>query len=177
MDKIKIEEIIKKYAPLVRTMAKKYFIVGGSEDDLFQEGMIGLFQGIYDYDKTRGEIFSESFKKFVLMCAKRQMLDAIKQANRKKNRPLSNYLSFDKNLDNLAELSGTNLDPEKLLLDQEELEEASKSINIAFSKLEKEVLDLYLEGKTQSRIAQILDKPVKSIDNTLQRVKNKLKGK
>ncbi len=177
---ISVEEVIRKFSPELKVIAKKYYIAGGGEDDLYQEGMIGMVQAINGYDKTRGDINSEQFKKFVLMCAKRQILDAIKQANRKKNSPLNNYVSFDNKLDSMSESTETTptaLNPELILLQKEGLEERNEEINLTLSSFEKQVLDLYLDGISQSEIAQLFDKSIKSIDNCLQRVKNKLKGK
>jgi len=86
-----IEEIIKEYSEIVRAIAKKYYISDGSEDDLFQEGLIGLTQGYNTYDTRHGEIGSPAFKSFVLMCAKRQIIDAVKHSNSKRNLPMANF--------------------------------------------------------------------------------------
>lgn len=160
-------------------MATKYYISDGNYDDLYQEGMIGVFEAVQNYDFSRGDENSDSFKSFVLMCAKRQILDAIKHSQRKKNSPLNNYVALDQGFDGNLEFNMHSRisDPEDLVIQEETIKEKNETIELLLSNSEKEVLNLYLDGKRQSEIAQILGKPVKSVDNTLQRVKNKLKGK
>lgn len=176
-----LEKIIADRVPDIKIIAKKYFITGGSEDDLIQEGLIGLADGINKFDETHGDYNSEAFKSFILMCAKRQILDAIRKENSKKNMVLNKSISLsDENLeqriDNDVEHSRAKT-PEEIVMDRLENEETASSIAILLSKLEKTILDLYLDGCKQSEIAVKLNKSVKSIDNTLQRIKNKIKGK
>ena len=170
---VDIEEIIDKYAESVRAVCRKYYLVGGNEDDLFQEGMIGFLQAVKNYDETRGGIDSESFKKFALMCAKRQILDAIKHENAKKHQPLNFSLSMDTNLENVEITTEKCFNPEELYIAKEQAKEKFDKIKKELSSFENDVFDLYLDGKTQSRIAEILNKDVKSIDNTIQRIKIK----
>ena len=177
----KMERVIEELLPEVRKIAQKFFIAGGSSDDLCQEGLIGLVDGIEKYDESRGDIESDAFKAFVLMCAKRQILDAIKKANSKKNMALNNSISLSaEDVESFGE-SGMelihSLTPEEIVMDRFEKEETASSISINLSSFEKDVLNLYLEGLKQSEIAEKLDKTTKSIDNTLQRIKNKIKGK
>lgn len=164
----------------VKTIARKYFISGGNEDDLVQEGLIGLIDGIKSFDEKHGDINSESFKSFILMCAKRQILDAIKKDNGKKNSALNNSISlndgFEKNQESGVQRVSVQT-PEEIVIDKLEQEETTKSIFIKLSESEKSVLELYLSGCKQSEIAVQLNKSTKSIDNTLQRIKNKIKGK
>ena len=170
-----IEFAIKKYGSEIRAIVKKYYIPNGNSEDLFQEALIGVIEGVNSYDLSRGDENSESFKKFILMCAKRQILDAIKKSNRKKNEPLNNYVVFDKSLDNLSSVNLSQSNPEDDYIEKESIKEKNEDIKLLLSKSEREVLDLYLDGNSQSKIAIILGKTVKSVDNTLQRVKNKLK--
>ncbi len=173
-----IEFAIKKYSREIKKIASKYYIADGNNEDLFQEGLIGVIQAVNSYDLARGDKDSESFKKFVLMCAKRQILDAIKKSTRKKNEPLNNYVSFDRTIDSiLFDPTMQQSNPEDDFILKESIDEKNSTIEVLLSGFEKEVLDLYLDGKSQSEIANILGKPVKSVDNTIQRVKNKLKGK
>ena len=173
---ITIEDIIREYGDNVRSIANKFFISDGSIDDLYQEGLIGLIQGYNKYDISHGEVGSNAFKSFLLMCAKRQIIDAVKKSNSKRNIPMNNFVSISS--DEFIET------PEMVSLTEEPLEDrvinkiASEEEPLTFldlSSFEKEVLNLHLEGLKQSEIASLLNKPVKSIDNTLQRIKTKLK--
>ena len=177
----KLESVVEMLLPEVRKIAQKFFIAGGNSDDLCQEGLIGLVDGIEKYDESRGDVDSESFKAFVLMCAKRQILDAIKKANSKKNLALNTSISLSaEDVEALGE-SGMelihHLTPEEIMMEMFDKEETASAISINLSSFEQVVLNLYLEGMKQSEIAEKLDKTVKSIDNTLQRIKNKIKGK
>lgn len=181
LSKYTLEAVIEGMMPEVRHIAQKFFIAGGSVDDLCQEGLIGLIDGIDKYDEERGDVDSEAFKAFVLMCAKRQILDAIKKANSKKNMALNTSISLSaEDIEAIGESSIElvhPLTPEEIIIEQFEKEEQVSTISINLSGFEQEVLDLYLEGLKQSEIANKLDKSTKSIDNTLQRIKNKIKGK
>jgi len=172
MENNDIEEIIEKYSDSVRAVCRKYYLIGGNEDDLFQEGMIGFLQALKDYDESRGGIDSESFKKFALMCARRQILDAIKHQNTKKNQPLNSSVSFDVEgrVDSTLQKM---INPEDVYIAKEQSAEKLNQIVENLSDFELEVFKLYMDGKTQSKIAKILGKDVKSIDNTIQRIKNK----
>lgn len=175
-----VEETIKRFYGEIRTIARKYFISDGNFDDLLQEGLIGVVQAVDNYDFSRGDENSESFKKFVLMCVKRQILDSVKHSKRKKFSPMENYVSFDSSVDFLSEnneFSHKSSDPEEIVLEREAAEEKNKMIEVLLSEFEKLVLDLYLDGNSQSKIAEILKRDTKSIDNTLQRIKNKLRRK
>lgn len=175
-----LEKIIADSLPDVKRIANKYFIIGGSLDDLVQEGMIGLIDGIRAYDSTHGDKDSENFKSFILMCAKRQILDAIKKDNSKKNSVLNNSIALNDGFEKGQESGKENVridTPEDIVMNRIEQEETANSISIMLSKFEKSVLNLYLEGCKQSEIALQLNKSIKSVDNTLQRIKNKIKGK
>ncbi|MBP3630413.1 MAG: sigma-70 family RNA polymerase sigma factor [Clostridia bacterium] len=181
LSKEELESVVEMLLPEVKKISQKFFIAGGNSDDLCQEGLIGLVDGIERYDENRGGIESESFKAFVLMCAKRQILDAIKKANSKKNMALNTSISLSaEDVEALGE-SGMELihplTPEEIVMELFEKEETATTISINLSSFEQEVLNLYLEGMKQSEIAEKLDKSIKSIDNTLQRIKNKIKGK
>lgn len=172
-----LEQLIKDNVNNIKLIAQKYYLSGGGEEDLLQEGLIGFIDGVKSYDESRGGTESENFRKFTLMCAKRQILDAIKKANSKRNLPLNNSVSISAD-DFLIEGEKLNSlqTPEDLVIKRDEADEQITSINLNLSTLEKQVLALYLEGFRQSVIAEKLNKSVKSIDNTLQRIKNKLRG-
>lgn len=171
--------ILEKYKKTVINKAKTLYLMGGDEDDLIQEGMIGLFKAVMDYKDDR----DASFNTFANLCISRQMYKAIQSASRKKNQPLNSYVSFYENgideIENYMEKGeggnqGLNQNPEHMLIDQEN--EASLKAKIAktLSALEQRVMDLYIEGNDYKSIALKLGKSPKSIDNTIQRIKNKL---
>lgn len=174
--RLSIDDVIREYGENVRLIAKKFYISDGSVDDLYQEGLIGLIQGYNSYDESHGEVGSEPFKSFLLMCAKRRILDAVKRSNSKRNIPMNNFVSLTS--DDFVETSNMVSLTEEPLEDKvinRLLEESEPLIWVDLSELERQVLDLQLEGLKQSEIAERLNKPVKSIDNTLQRIKTKLK--
>ncbi|MCI5893626.1 MAG: RNA polymerase sporulation sigma factor SigH [Clostridiales bacterium] len=175
------EYLLNKYKNLVRARAKAYFLVGGDNDDLVQEGMIGLFKAIRDFDVDK----DVSFHSFAELCIKRQIFTAIKTADRQKHQPLNTYISlntpvYDDDIERtLIETVSErhSVDPEKLYIMREKLSDIEKEIETKLSKLEKSVLILHLEGMSYREIAEIIDKPEKSIDNALQRIKKKLDDK
>lgn len=175
-----LEDLIISYGSIIRAISRRYFIAGGTTDDLYQEGMLGLFEAIKNYNQN--DYNSDKFKAFAIMCIKRQIYDAIKSANKKHNGPLNNYVPIVKtNTDNqeyerddILEFED-NYNPEDMFLDKEEHDEKISLIKGKLSEFEIKVLDLYLAGEKQSEIAKTLGKDVKSIDNTIQRIKNKAK--
>ena len=170
--------LLRKYKGLVRGLAGTCFIMGGDRDDLVQEGMIGLFKAIRDYDPEK----SDSFPAFARMCVTRQIHTAVKAAARQKHIPLNSYVSLNKPiydeesdrtlLDVITE--GRMSNPEDLLIGQEDLRRIEGRIGEMLSDLEWEVLTSYLDGRSYQEIAEDLGRHVKSIDNALQRVKRKL---
>ncbi len=177
-DKNATECILARYKNLVRSKARMYFLVGADKEDIIQEGMIGLFKAIRDFDRDR----QASFKGFAELCIKRQIITAVKTATRQKHIPLNTYVSlsnpvYDGESDGaLEEILGSNIeaDPERLFISKENTEFINDKIKEVLSDLEKKVLMFYLEGKSYQEIASILSKPQKSIDNALQRVKKKM---
>ncbi len=173
-----LEYLITKYKNFVRTKARSYFLIGADKEDIIQEGMIGLYKAIRDYNKDK----LTSFKAFAELCITRQIITAIKTATRQKHIPLNSYVSLNKPIYDeesdrtlLDVISGVKItDPEELIISQEELMSMECKIGEILSDLELEVLMAYLEGKSYQEIAVELDRHVKSIDNALQRVKRKL---
>ena len=175
------EFLLNKYKNLVKSRAKMYFLAGGDNDDLMQEGMIGLFKAIHDYNSDK----QASFYSFAELCVKRQIFTAIKTAARQKHQPLNTYISLNKPVyedvsertlvETLAERE--SVDPEKLYIMHEKLKDIEKEIDEKLSDLEKRVLILHLQGMSYQEISEIINKPTKSIDNSLQRIKKKLDEK
>lgn len=169
--------ICDKYKNLVRSKAKSMFILGGDNEDLIQEGMIGLFKAVRDYDSGR----DASFYTFADLCISRQMYTAVQSAGRQKHIPLNSYVSLysegEGDLEFLisgAQTSGQK-NPEALFLDKERVEYLEKCIDEELSEFEKQVLDLYITGMSYSQIAKVLGRDEKATDNALQRLKNKIK--
>lgn len=177
-DKNATECILARYKNLVRSKARMYFLVGADKEDIIQEGMIGLFKAIRDFDRDR----LASFKGFAELCVKRQILTAVKTATRQKHMPLNTYVSLSNPLIDgesegmLEEILSDKIeaDPERLFISKENAAFINDKIKEVLSDLEKKVLMFYLEGKSYQEIAAILSKPQKSIDNALQRVKKKM---
>ena len=179
-DEEALEFLINKYKNFVRAKARTYFLVGADREDIIQEGMIGIYKAIRDYRSDR----LASFRAFAELCITRQIITAIKTATRQKHIPLNSYVSLNKPVfDDESErtlmdimVPGVTTDPEELLISQEEVADIEGKMDELLSPLEKEVVDLYLEGKSYIEIAEQLGRHVKSVDNALQRVKRKLEG-
>lgn len=177
-DKQALDFLICKYRSFVQGKARTYFLIGADREDIIQEGMIGLYKAIRDYDKKK----LSSFKAFAELCITRQMITAIKTATRQKHTPLNSYVSLDKPIFDeesdrtlLDVIAGSkSIDPEELLVNQEELGDMELKLSELLSGLEKEALQLYLDGRSYQEISVQLNRHVKSIDNALQRVKRKL---
>ncbi|MCD8333653.1 MAG: sigma-70 family RNA polymerase sigma factor [Clostridiales bacterium] len=167
--------LMEKYKYLVRKKANPLFLLGGDTDDLIQEGMIGLFKAIRDYDEEAG-----SFFRFAELCINRQIYTAIESASRKKHGPLNAYISLSVGDETHPERTvGTAEaayapDPEQMLIDQESVEDFRSRIVARLSPMEQAVLDDYLEGMNYRQIADRMQKPQKSIDNALQRIRVKV---
>ncbi|MBO6128069.1 MAG: sigma-70 family RNA polymerase sigma factor [Pseudobutyrivibrio sp.] len=165
--------ICEKYKPLVLKNSKKYFLVGGENEDLIQEGMIGLFSAIGDYDTT-SEV---TFFHFAQMCIDRHMLKAIEASNRKKHSPLNAYVSlYDEEGEELEKPDYLAEDPAEIVIEAEENLDLIDRLKQALSPMEKQVFDLYMQDLDYKEIAAKLGKPEKSIDNTLTRIKSKAKN-
>lgn len=177
------EYILNKYKNLVRSKAKSMYILGADSEDLIQEGMIGLFKAMRDYDYGR----DASFLTFADLCISRQMYTAVTASGRKKHMPLNTYISLSSKDDSNDEESGRfsleetlvfdSDNPERIVIDRENVEDIEHFIDTELSSFEKEVLDLYLTGMSYTNIAKVLSKDEKSTDNALQRAKSKLKKK
>lgn len=175
------DHIMNKYKDLVRKKAASMYILGADRDDLIQEGMIGLFKAIRDYDSGR----DASFATFAELCISRQMYSAIKSLSRKKHAPLNSYISIyasredaDPGAESILEEvleSDANLIPEQYVIDQENLQDLEEEIERELSDLERQVLDLYITGMSVKEISAVLGRDEKSTDNAMQRIRNKLK--
>ena len=175
-----MDYIISKYKYLVIRAAKAMYLLGGENDDLIQEGMIGLFKAIRDFDVNQ----ETSFYSFAELCISRQMYTAIKLSQRQKHIPLNSYVSLydvkkvdfeEKQAPLIEQLEmETNNNPEDLFLDKERMLMLVNELNERLSDMERRVLHLHLQGEDYRSIAKLLDKSPKSIDNALQRIKQKM---
>ena len=177
-DSVAIEYLLSKYKNFVRSKARSYFLIGADHEDIVQEGMIGLFKAIRDYQAER----LSSFRAFAELCITRQIITAIKTATRQKHVPLNSYVSLNKPIyDEESDrtlmdviVEGRAQNPEELIIDRENLVSLRDQVDQVLSSLEQDVLNAYLDGKSYQEIADKLGRHVKSIDNALQRVKRKL---
>ncbi|SES69552.1 RNA polymerase sporulation sigma factor SigH [[Clostridium] polysaccharolyticum] len=174
-----MEFLLEKYKHMVRKKANTLFLIGGDKDDLIQEGMIGLYKAIRDYNVTR----NTNFYSFAELCISRQIYTAIKLSNRKKNKPLNDYVSFDTPLfgenegDKIPLLDiffANNRNPEELVIDKESTSMLQYELERRLSSFEQNVFALFSMGMDYKEIAKKLDRQPKSIDNAIQRIKSKL---
>lgn len=177
-DELALDFLIQKYKTFVRGKARSYFLIGADREDIVQEGMIGLYKAIRDFRDDK----LASFKAFAELCITRQIITAIKTATRQKHVPLNSYISLDKPIYDeesdrtlMDVIGGAKVtDPEELFINQEEFSDIEGRMAELLSELERNVLLLYLDGRSYQEIAVDLSRHVKSIDNALQRVKRKL---
>ena len=177
---VALDALIRRYTPFVRLKASAYFLVGGDNDDLIQEGLIGLYKAVRDFRPDK----ETSFRSFAELCVTRQIITAIKTATRFKHSPLNTYVSFshtpagqdpdgDCTLGDALPGSHVN-DPAVRVISTEELQSLVGCLGTTLSPLESDALRLYLEGCSYETMAEELGCDTKTIDNALQRVKRKI---
>lgn len=161
----KIEEIIfERYRDLVRSLARRFFLVGGDMEDLTQEGMMGLYQAMREYDADK----KSSFKSFAYLCVYRRIVDAVKSAASKKQEPLFGVVTLG------DEVQAGGPSPEDLMILSDEKREFNQKISKILSDFEFKIIVMYMDGLTTVEIGEMLGKSTKSIDNAIQRSKKKL---
>ncbi len=170
--------LVEKYKNLVRMKARAYFLMGADSEDLVQEGMIGLYKAIRDYNPEKDAVFMT----FASLCIGRQIRTAITAYNRQKNAPLNTYISLDMPVtdeqgddaslkDVIA--SEYEMNPEALIIDREQADRLISKLYKSLSKMEWQVLELYKEGLSYAEIAVYLEKTPKAVDNAIQRIRTK----
>ena len=174
-----LDVLLARYRNFARSKARSFFLAGSDREDVVQEGMIGLFKAIRDFALNQ----ETPFRAFAELCISRQILTAIKTANRQKHQPLNSSISLDapaygseegnKSVGDQLVASGLS-DPVEMVISAEEIEAIRESMSENLTELEGDVLRLYLDGKSYEEIAGALGNHVKSIDNALQRIKRKL---
>lgn len=166
------EYLLEKYKGMVRKAARAMYLIGGENEDLVQEGMVGLFKAIRDYSPEK----AASFQTFARICIERQLYNAVQGSNRQKHQPLNSYISLSQNnteefhLGELLEQS-----PESIVIDRENARDMEWKIHQCLSRFENQVLNYYLKGYGYVQIGEILRKSPKSIDNALQRIRGKVR--
>lgn len=169
-----LDLIIKEYKNTILLSVKNYFLIGADEDDLIQEGMIGLLKAVHAYVKGKA-----SFRTFAILCIKRQILTAVKSSNSLKNTALN--LASGNNLENEDGMEiypkelflSKKYNPEEIFLSKEKINEFGKFVENNFSSFEKEVFNYMIQGYSYKEIAKKLEKNPKVIDNSFQRIKKK----
>jgi RNA polymerase sporulation-specific sigma factor len=178
-DDVAIDALLTRYRHYARAKARTYFLAGADKEDIVQEGMIGLYKAIRDFEPEH----NTAFRAFAELCITRQIITAIKTATRQKHQPLNSYVSLnrpvaggdddDRSLADSIETSEV-ADPAELVISAEEVRTIKEQMGEVLSPFEVEVLEHYIDGRSYQQIADMLGRHVKSIDNALQRIKRKL---
>ncbi len=167
------EALAERYIRLVRVCARPYFLIGGDSEDLIQEGMLGLLSAIREYDRQKGA----SFKTYAEICIHNRIQSAIRSAGRKKHAPLNDGIPLDVVLSDESQSLGAQYfqrSPEEQVLARETEKEFSSVYSRCLSKLEAEILGLYLDGLSYQEMASAVRRDLKSVDNAIQRIRRKL---
>lgn len=176
-DDLALADLLTRHRGFARTKARTYFLVGAEAEDLVQEAMIGLYKAVRDFDPDR----DVAFRSFAEVCVTRQLITAIKAANRHKHGPLNASISLDRRRgpDDERALGDTLAapraqDPAELVISAERIRALQRHLDAVLSDLEVEVLRLFVAGKSYGEIAACVDRHVKAVDNALQRAKRKI---
>ena len=164
------ELIFEACRDMLKSKANLYFMVGADRDDVLQEGMIGLMYAIRNYDVNAGA----SFKTFAELCVKRRIINAVKMAGRKKHTPLNESISINEEPDEEGVDIGGGVNPEEVVLYADLMDYIDKNAHKIFSGMEREVWDIYIAGNNAARIAEMLDRPQKTVENALTRIRGKI---
>lgn len=176
-DDTALETVLVRYQPLVYKKSRPYYLAGGDDDDVIQEGLIGLYKAVMSFDKSKFPLFNV----FAGVCIERRILSAVKKASRLKHNPLNSYVSLSEpDLSENTNAGGVLCDdasttnPEKILIEKENVQGLEGKINNALSSFEMEVLQSSLNGNSYKETADIIGRDVKAVDNAMQRIKKKL---
>ncbi len=170
-DEAALETVLLRYKPLVHKKSQPYYLAGGDDDDIVQEGLIGLYKAIMSFDKKKFPLFGV----FAGVCIERRILSAVKRASRQKHSPLNSYISLSGGdaVTDMAD-SGIGVNPERILIERESVSGLEGIISTALSPFEMQVLLCHLDGNSYKETAAMLGRDVKSVDNAMQRIKKKL---
>lgn len=163
-DETAVSRLTAYFSPVISSISKSYFIYGGDSDDLYQLGLIGFYESIKKFDFSK----NGDFEKFAKVCIHSKIIDAIKEASRKKHSPLNNAVGIDG-----IETAGS-ISPEERFIIREQLLSVYTAIDFKLSDYEKRVLNLYVDGLSYKEIASITGKNEKSVGNAITRIRSKL---
>ncbi len=175
-DRTAEEVLVLRFGRLVRACARPLFLMGGDSEDLVQEGMMGLLAAIREYDPER----NAGFRTYAEVCIRNRLLSAVRAASRDKHTPLNSYVPLDTALfddtehDERGSVDQRQGNPEALFIQREDMQERMNRIYSQLSPLETRVLRLYLSGMSYSEIASKCNRPLKSVDNAVQRIRQKI---
>lgn len=179
-DENAMEQLLQRFKSKVTAISREYFLVGADFDDLIQEGMIGLYKAINVYDPNKNHNFSA----FASLCIHRQLQNAVKNANRKKNSPLNSYLPIeyyggvktdaDDNFSKLI-IVDDNSDFEKQFIDNEMNAIMISKVKNILTVVQFKLLKMFLNGESYINMAKSLNISTKQVDNMLQSIKKKLR--
>ena len=169
------EVLVTRYNRLVRTCARPFFLAGGDSEDLTQEGMVGLITAVREYDAGK----EASFRTFAEVCIRNRLYSVLRASARDKQQPLNQSLSLDdSHFDSNPLTSGTNnlaqRNPEDFLIDREHTAALLSGVRKQLSEFEAKILGFYLDGLSCREIAKAVNKPPKSVDNAVQRIRRKV---
>ena len=169
------EALVTRYNRLVRTCARPFFLAGGDSEDLTQEGMVGLITAVREYDAGK----EASFRTFAEICIRSRLYSVLRASARDKQQPLNQSLSLDdSHFDSNPLTSGTNnlaqRNPEDFLIDREHTAALLSGVRKQLSEFEAKILGFYLDGLSRREIAKAVNKPPKSVDNAVQRIRRKV---
>ncbi len=176
-DPAAIYQLIEQYDRMIARTAEPFYIQGGDREDLQQEGRMGLLYAIKDYDPEK----NDCFEAFARLCIRRQIIRAVERANRKKHRPLNEAISMEGIREDVEKGYGNAVlpedrgNPEEQIVDEEAREEMERRLLAELSSMERDVFLLMLQGYEYQSISEILNRPIKSIDNAMQRIRKKAK--
>ena len=178
-DEKALETILIRYKPLVYKKSRPYYLAGGDDDDVVQEGLIGLYKAVMDFKKEKFPLFNI----FAGVCIERRILSAVKKASRLKHNPLNAYISLSaannsddgNNIEPISDMDDCN-NPESILIEKESALGLEGKLNEVLSDFEMQVLLCYLNGQTYKEIADALNRDAKAVDNAMQRIKKKLEA-
>ncbi len=168
-DKQATDELLRRHSDLVRGCARGFFLVGGEMEDLIQEGMIGLYHAIMDYQEKEN---GRNFKNFAYLCVSRKIIDAVKISASKKNAPLNTGVSMQEGEDFVSSL----LSPEDMLILSDDRRELKQKMSRVLSDFEFKIATMYMDGMRCAEICEVTGKSPKSVDNAIQRSKKKLQA-
>lgn len=179
-DENAMEQLLQRFKSKVTAISREYFLVGADFDDLIQEGMIGLYKAINVYNPNKNHNFSA----FASLCIHRQLQNAVKNANRKKNSPLNSYLPIeyyggvktdaDDSFSKLI-IVDDNSDFEKQFIDNEMNAIMISKVKNILTVVQFKLLKMFLNGESYINMAKALNISTKQVDNMLQSIKKKLR--